>query len=504
MNLATLLDRSAQTYPERPAFVTPDQTLSFQQLQQQSAALAGGLKAMGIQPGDRVAVMLPNILAFPIVVYGLWRMGAQLVTLSPLLKSREVAYMLKDSAAKALIVFGPLLAGLQEARVDFPGLVVQVTGQDPAALPFERLFIHPPVLIPEEVAPDDVVAVLYTSGTTGRPKGAMLTSANLDYDSAAAVEMVEFQPEDRLYCVLPLFHAYALNVALLVLPRVGASVFLEPRFVPGTTLKHLVEFHCTIFTGVPSLFGALLNAGAGVELPHLRLCISGGAPLPVEMLRAFEEKFQAIILEGDGPTECSPITTFNPPRGVRKTGSVGLPLPGQEIAITDPETDAFLPQGTVGEIVVRGPNVFKGYLNQPEATALVLKSGWYHTGDLGYLDEDGYLFMVDRLKDMILVGGLNVYSREVEEVLYQHPAVLDGAVVGDFDPLKGELVHAFVQLRPGAAVTPLQLIAHCRTLLADYKCPRKIDILLDLPRSATGKVLKRVLKEGLKGHPIDA
>ncbi|WP_287127853.1 long-chain fatty acid--CoA ligase [Candidatus Cyanaurora vandensis] len=503
MNLATLLDRVAQEFPEHPALVTPDQTLSYRQLQQQSAALAGGLRDLGIRAGDRVAVMLPNILPFPVTVYGLWRLGAELVTLNPLLKPQEVAHILQDSGAVALVTLGPLLAALQEVLKTFGGLVIQVGDQDPVALPYSRLLTQPPLLRPHPVAPEDVVAVLYTSGTTGRPKGAMLTSHNLDYDSAAAVGTVGVTPQDRLYCVLPLFHAYALNVALLVFLRAGASVFLESRFVPGITLRHLAEFNCTVFLGVPALFGALLTAAQGVSLAGLRFCISGGAPLPVETLRAFEAKFQTLIIEGDGPTECSPITTLNPLRGQRKIGSVGLPLQGQQMVIVDPVTDQVVTvPGQVGEIVVRGPNVFKGYLNQPEATAQVLRNGGYHTGDLGYLDEDGYLFIVDRLKDLILVGGLNVYSREVEEVIHQHSAVVEAAVVGDFDAVKGESVHAFIQLQPETSLTSLQIIQHCRQFLADYKCPRQVTFLPELPRSATGKVLKRVLKEGLKGHSV--
>jgi len=447
-------------------------------------------------------VMLPNILPFPIAVYGVWRLGAQLVTVNPLLKPPEVAHILKDSGAVALIALGALLPGLQATLKDFPGVVIQLGQEDPLAVPFTQLFTAPPVLTPNPTEREDVVAVLYTSGTTGRPKGAMLTSGNLDYDSEAAVEAVGVTADDRLYCVLPLFHAYALNVALLVCVRTGASVFLEPRFIPGTTLKHLAQFHCTFFMGVPAIFGALLTAAQEVSLSGLRCCISGGAPLPVEILKGFEQKFQTVILEGDGPTECSPITTFNPLKSTRKVGSVGLPLRGQEMVIIDPQTNELLPTGSIGEIVVRGPNVFKGYLNQPEATAQVLRNGGYHTGDLGYLDEDGYLFIVDRLKDMILIGGLNVYSREVEEAINQHPAVLEAAVVGAYDAVKGELVHAFVQLKPGGEVAPLQIISHCRELLADYKCPRRVDILPELPRSVTGKVLKRVLKEGLKGHPI--
>jgi len=504
MNLAALADHCAHAYPERTAFLIPDgDTLTYRQVQQQCMALAGGLQALGIKAGDRVAVMLPNILPFPVVVYSLWRLGAQLVTISPLLKAQEVNYILQDCQAVALVVWGALLPGLQSIRSQLPSLVITIGGEaDSTEYPYEQLFSHPPLNALYPTQPDDVVAILYTSGTTGRPKGAMLTSRNLDYDSAAAVEMVGVMDEDRLYCVLPLFHAFALNVALLVFMRAGASVFLEPRFVPVTTMRHLAQQQCTVFIGVPALFAALLSLDQNTDLSALRLCISGGAPLSLEVLKAFESKFQTVILEGDGPTECSPITTFNPIQGNRKIGSVGLPLPGLAVGIMAPDTNEFLPQGEIGEIVFKGENIFKGYLNQPEATAQVLREGWYHTGDLGYLDEDGYLFMVDRLKDLILAGGLNVYPREVEEILFQHPAVANCAVVGEFDAVRGETVHAFVQCKPGTTVTALQLIVHCRQQLADYKCPRQVTFLETLPMSPTGKILKRTLKEGLKGHPL--
>ena len=477
-----------------------EQQLSCQEFQKQSMALAGGLKQLGVGKGDRVAIMLPNILPFPALTYGIWRLGAQLVTLNPLMKSQEVAYILSDSEAIVLVTLGALADTLELPEYQGAWVVLGETSRQ--AVPYPQLFQADPVIQPEPLEADEVVAVIYTSGTTGRPKGAMLTSRNLDFDSAVASEAIKLSVDDRLYCVLPLFHVYALNVALVVCVRSGASVFLEPRFVPQVTLKHLKEYNCTVFIGVPALFGALLAASKEGNLQKLRCCISGSAPLPVSILNQFEEKFQTVILEGDGPTECSPVTSFNPIDGTRKIGSIGIPLAGIEMAIVNPDTDEFIPVGCVGEIVVKGLNVFKGYLNQPEETAKVLKNGWYHTGDLGYVDEDGYFYIVDRIKDLIIVGGLNVYAREVEEILYQHPAIVACAVVGEYDTLRGEVVHAFVEINEHKNSIEKDIIKFTREKLADYKCPRKVTVLTQLPRSLTGKILKRTLKEGLKGYPL--
>ncbi len=500
MNLAHLLDQSAAAHPDRIAFINAEQHLSYQEFQQQSMVLAGGFKGLGVGKGDRVAIMLPNTLLFPSLVYAIWRLGAQLVTVNPLMKSQEVEYIVKNSEASVLVTLGALADVLD--LPDYQGSWVVVGETSREAVPHAQLFQAPPVIQPEPLEADDVVAVIYTSGTTGRPKGAMLTSRNLDFDSAVAREAIKVSEEDRFYCVLPLFHIYALNVALLVSVRSGASVFLEPRFVPHVTLKHLKEFGCNIFLGVPALFSALLAASGEGNLQKLRCCISGSAPLTVSVLKQFEEKFQTIILEGDGPTECSPITTFNPIDGSRKVGSIGLPLSGIEMAIVDPDTDEFMPVGEVGELVVKGENVFKGYLNQPEETAKVLKNGWYHTGDLGSVDEDGYFYIVDRLKDLIIVGGMNVYAREVEEIIHQYPAIAACAVVGEYDALRGEIVHAFVEVKEKKDSLERDLIKFTREKLADYKCPRKVTVLEQLPRSLTGKILKRTLKEGMKGYSL--
>ena len=500
MNLAHLLDQTATEHPERVAFINAEQQLSYQEFQKQSMALAGGLKQLGVGKGDRVAIMLPNILPFPVLTYAIWRVGAQLVTLNPLMKSQEVAYILTDSEALVLVTLGALAEALE--LPDYQGAWVVLGETSRQAVPYLQLFQADPVIQPEPLEADEVVAVIYTSGTTGRPKGAMLTSRNLDFNSAVAVEAIKLTVDDRFYCVLPLFHVYALNVALLVCVRGGASVFLEPRFVPQVTLKHLKEYNCTTFIGVPALFGALLAASKEGDLQKLRCCISGSAPLPISVLNQFEEKFQTVILEGDGPTECSPIASFNPIDGTRKIGSIGIPLAGIEMAIVNPDTDEFIPVGDVGEIVVKGPNVFKGYLNQPEETAKVLKNDWYHTGDLGYVDKDGYFYIVDRIKDLIIVGGLNVYAREVEEILYQYPAVVACAVVGEYDTLRGEVVHAFVEIKEHKNSIEQDIIKFTREKLADYKCPRKVTVLDQLPRSLTGKILKRTLKEGLKGYPL--
>jgi long-chain acyl-CoA synthetase len=344
-------------------------------------------------------------------------------------------------------------------------------------------------------ADEDIAACLYTSGTTGKPKGALLSHRNLVANLESFRQVLHLTEEDVFLAVLPLFHAYGGTVLFWEPLSLGASIVVEPRFVPDVILKAVLQHRVTLFAGVPSMYAVLASVPRPPgDFSALRLCISGGAPLPPEVLRAFEAKYGIPIYEGYGPTECAPVLTVNPPFGKRKIGSVGPPIPQVELRIVDDQGNP-LPPGAVGEIAAKGPNVMRGYLNRPEATAEVLRDGWYHTGDLGRMDDDGYFYIMDRKTDLILVGGLNVYPREVELVLCDHPGVAEAAVIGMPDPVRGEAPKALVIQRPGEKVSVQELLQWCRQRLANYKVPRSVVLVADLPRTVTGKILKSELRD---------
>jgi long-chain acyl-CoA synthetase len=495
MTLLDVLANSAGRGPSRPAFVFRDRRTSYGELQAQARHLAGLLAAAGVRPGDRVAMMLPNVPEFGAAYFGILAAGAAVVPLNPLLKPDEVQYILQDSAAGSILCLEmsrPLLAASRAPIHPLPRLIVLdapnlggEVSRAPAAGP--PVPATPP-------APGDVAACLYTSGTTGRPKGAMLTHGNLIANLASFHRVLHATEEEVFLAVLPFFHAYGATTLMLLPLSIGATTVLEPRFVPETILRSIVQHGVTIFMGVPSMFAVLAGLPAPEGWPgQLRFCISGGAPLSPAVLEAFEARHGTRIYEGYGPTECSPVLTVNPPDGLRKVGSVGPPIPDVEIRIVD-EQGTSLPAGEVGEIAARGPNVMLGYLNRPDDTAAVIRDGWYHTGDLGRMDDDGYVYIVDRKTDLILVGGLNVYPSEVERVLSTHPGVAEAAVVGVPDTLRGEAVSALVIPRDGQVVATAELLQWCRQRLAAYKVPRSIRLVTELPRTVTGKVLKSALR----------
>jgi long-chain acyl-CoA synthetase len=339
-----------------------------------------------------------------------------------------------------------------------------------------------------------VAVCLYTSGTTGRPKGALLSHRNLIANLESFRSVLHVTEDDVFLAALPLFHAYGATVLFLEPLSLGATVVVEPRFLPDAVLRAIAQHRVTLFAGVPSMYAVLASTPRpAADVSSWRLCISGGAPLPIAVAEAFEAQYGIPIYEGYGPTECAPVLTVNPPFGERKLGSVGPPIPQVELRVVDDGGNP-LPPGAVGEIVARGPNVMQGYLNRPVETAEVLRDGWYHTGDLGHMDEDGYYYIVDRKTDLILVGGLNVYPREVELVLSAHPAVMEAAVIGVPDPVRGEAPKAFVILRNGQQVTTQDLLQWCRQRLANYKVPRSLVVVPDLPRTVTGKILKSEIR----------
>ncbi len=497
----TLLDLFAQSVgrvPERPALLFRDRSLTYRALEAGARTVAKLLLRAGVRPGERVLLTLPNLPEFGLGYLGILMAGATAVPLNPLLKSDEVRYILEDSGATAMVCLRAGQPVLETARLALARPVPILVMDGPVEAAGDCSLLDPPVdlppLPPPPADPEGVAVCLYTSGTTGRPKGALLTHRNVIANLESFRQVLRLGEEDVFLAVLPLFHAYGGTVLFWEPLSLGASIVVEPRFAPEAVLHAIVRHRVTLFAGVPSMYAVLAETPrpAG-DFSALRLCISGGAPLPAEALRAFEEAHGVPIYEGYGPTECAPVLTVNPPFGKRKIGSVGPPIPRVELRVVD-ERGGTLPPGEVGEIVARGPNVMRGYLNRPEETAAVLRDGWYHTGDLGRVDEDGYYYIVDRKRDLILVGGLNVYPREVELVLCAHPAVADAAVIGTPDPVRGESPKALVILRDGQSVSAPDLLHWCRQRLANYKVPRSVVMVSDLPKTVTGKVLKGELR----------
>jgi len=489
VNLASNLVATASDRAGSTAVRVGEAATTYQALDQASAQLAGLLRERGLAPGDRVGIMLPNVVEFATVYYGVLRAGGVVVPMNPLLKKREVAYYLADSDARLIFAWhafsGDARAGAQQAEAD--AVVV-----DPAT--FADLMAS---ATPEHQVADrddaDTAVILYTSGTTGRPKGAELTHANLARNTEVMrTDLIQLISSDVIFGGLPLFHSFGQTCTLNTAVASGASLTLLPRFTPGEALKILAGHRVTVFAGVPTMYVALLGHPdrAAYDLSALRVCVSGGSAMPVEVLRGFEEAFGCLVLEGYGLSETSPVASFNHPDRPRKPGSIGTPIRGVEMRVVGKDGNEVA-RDEVGEIVIRGHNVMKGYWRKPEETAKAIPDGWFRTGDLGRVDEDGYFAIVDRKKDMIIRGGYNIYPREIEEVLYEHPAVAEAAVIGLPHPELGEEVGAAVVRKPGADVTAGELRDYVKAQVAAYKYPRMVWIVDNLPKGPTGKVLKR-------------
>ncbi|GIH95145.1 long-chain fatty acid--CoA ligase [Planobispora siamensis] len=498
-NLAVILRESAAAVPGRDAVRHPAGAMTYAELDASSDAVAEGLAALGVQPGDAVALQLPNIPQFVVTYFGILKAGAVVVPLNPLLKAREVSYSLRNSLARALVTWegaaGEAALGAEEAGVKD---VFVVGAPARAARPYAEL--PRPVAGTRPIAAreaSDTAAIVFTSGTTGAPKGAELTHFQLYMNADIPGRLFDVRPDDVALAILPLFHVFGLSSILNVCVRFGCTLSLVPRFDAKAALEAIQRDRVTIYEGVPTMFVALLDHPEldRYDTSSLRVAISGGQAIPAHVMDAFEERFGLIILEGYGLTETASTTTFNISAQERRAYSVGKPIWGTESQVWDEHGDR-LPPGRehIGEIVTRGFHVMKGYHRRPEATAEVMSGGWLHTGDLGYVDEDGFFFIVDRKKELIIRGGYNVYPREVEEVLYTHPAVAEAAVIGVPDVRLGEEVKAFAALKPGASATAEELIAHCRDRMAAYKYPRQVEIRDTLPKTANGKIAKLDLK----------
>lgn len=513
LNLSVVLEDSATRYPTAPAFTFMDTSLNFAQINAAANQVANGLRESGIKKGDKVALSCLNLPYFPIAYFGILKAGATVVPLSVLLKRDEIAYHLQDSEAKAYLCFVgtpdlPMaqegFAGFQETTGCEQFFVITPQPTDPSPIGGTQtmgqlMAGQAPTFETVATSAEDTAVIIYTSGTTGRPKGAELTHSNLMLNAVLSADLVGVQHEDTQLIVLPLFHIFAMTVLMNSGVYRGAHSVLLPRFDGPTVLGLLQKHKINIFAGVPTMYWGLLNTDtqhADMELikENLRICASGGASLPVQVLHDFEAKYEVPIIEGYGMSEGSPVVTFNHRNRVRKPGSIGIPVWGVEVKIVD-ENDQEVPVGEKGELLYRGHNVMKGYYNKPEANAKTLRGGWLHSGDVAVKDEDGYFFIVDRTKDMIIRGGLNVYPREVEEVMMKHDAVSMVAVIGVPHDQYGEEIKACVVLKEGAEIGENELIGWTKDHIAAYKYPRHIEIMDALPMSATGKILKKELRK---------
>ena len=482
-NLAETLARSAQRWGPRPALRHDDLVLTYGDLATAAASAAEVLKDHGVGAGDRVALALPNGPEFPVFFYGALCLGAIVVPLNPRLKAGELTYHLGDSGARILVGEGEEIAtAARTVAVD----VVAGRIEDPlrsTSVPFT----------PVDRSDSDTAVILYTSGTTGPSKGAELTHRNLDSNAAIVAQpLLHLTTDDVVFGALPLFHVFGLTAGLNAGLRAGACLALMSRFDADAARQVIVRHGVSVFQGVPTMYAALVRSGSEGGLDSLRIGMVGGAPMPLEVLREFEQRFGCLILEGYGLSETSCVASFNQPDRPRKPGTVGFPVRGCEMRVVDDAGDEVGP-GVRGEIVVRGENLMKGYWNRPDATAEAVRDGWFHTGDIATRDTDGYYTIVDRKKDLIIRGGYNVYPREVEEALYQHPAVAEAAVIGVPDAALGEEIGAAVALKPGAEADPVELIEFVRERLAAYKCPRLVWFVDTLPKGPSGKILRRAV-----------
>jgi long-chain acyl-CoA synthetase len=491
VNLANYLTESAEKFGDRTALKLDDAEVNYAMLEAGSQRIAGLLHEKGFEVGDRVGIMLPNVPYFAVIYYGILRAGGVVVPMNPLLKGREVAFYLRDPGAKILFAWHgfeePATTGAKEEGAELilvePGEFEKIVG---AAEPRDEVV---------DRSEDDTAVILYTSGTTGTPKGAELTHKNLSENVRVARGLFSTTEDDRMLGALPLFHSFGQTCALNCTIASGGLLTLIPRFDPAKALEIIQRDKVTVFEGVPTMFSAMLHVENkdDYDVSCLRVSCSGGSAMPVEVLKGFEEAFGTKVLEGYGLSETSPVASFNHPDRDRKPGSIGTPIDGVEMKVVG-EDGKEVPQGDVGEIAIKGHNVMKGYWNRDDATKEAIRDGWFYTGDMAKVDEDGYFFIVDRKKDMIIRGGYNVYPREIEEVLYEHPAVREAAVVGVPHDELGEEVGAAVALKDGEEVTAEELRDFVKENVAAYKYPRHIWFVDELPKGPTGKILKREIE----------
>ncbi len=508
--LHNLLFTSAGKNPEKTAIIFFGHKVSYGQLAGAVSRSASALREMGLRKGDRVAVMLPNCPDFVIAYYATLSLGGIVVNTNPMYVEREIEYQLNDSGSRIIVTLADLYPRVKNVRANTPLEKVLLTGfaGKPEAMPDETLWfpdlyaVDRPPAPPAEIDPLEDLAVLqYTGGTTGVSKGAMLTHANLFYNAVQTNHFfVGEEKKQLILSVLPLFHVYGMSSCMNLAMVAGTTMILVPRFIPEEVAGIISQYKPTFFPGVPAMFIALKNCPDFKDPQNVMVYNSGAAPLPLEIWHHYNKLFEdtdTVMSEGYGLSECSPVSHCNPFFGPGpKPGSVGIPFPGTDSAVVDLETGTrVLPVGEVGELIIKGPQVMKGYWNMPEQTALTLRGDWLYTGDMGRMDEEGYFFIVDRKKDIIIAGGYNIYPREVEEVLYDHPKVQEVVVAGIPDEYRGETVKAYIVLKEGQTATPEEMTNFCREKLAPYKVPKMVEFRASLPKSAVGKMLRRILIE---------
>jgi long-chain acyl-CoA synthetase len=516
--LYQVLDDTARDFPSLDAVIFQGKRIRYGELAGWARDLTSALHQIGITKGQRVAIMLPNCPQYIVAYYAILKLGGVVVNVNPMYVERELEFQLHDAGAQAIVALRDLLPRLETVREKIPvktmiltdldehvhaaGRKAHAQGLRPGFHEYAELLEKGKTQVPPVVSvdPDEVALLQYTGGTTGFSKGAMLTHFNLVSDVVQCVSwnVGAQRGEERMLAVLPFFHVYGMTVTMNEAIYLAATIILLPRFQVDDCLEAINQYQPTRFPGVPTMYIGIINHPRVKEynISSIKVCSSGSAPMPVEALKKFEELTGGKISEGYGLTEASPVTHANPFSGKRKVGSIGLPRPDTDAKIVDLETgEKDLPPGEEGELCIRGPQVMKGYWNRPEETARTLRNGWLYTGDIARMDEEGYFYIVDRKKDMIICGGFNVYPREVEEALYLHPQILEAAVLGVPDPYRGETVKAFVVLKPGQKGTGEDIIEFCRQNLARFKVPTQVEFRQELPKSHVGKVLRKVLRE---------
>lgn len=505
-NLRELLEMRAATTPQKTWLFSSadDRRWTYAEFDAAANRAANLLRSLGVGKGDKISLLMNNSPEYVLAYFACWKLGAVAGPVNSHLKSEELAFVLNNSEAVALITEQEFLKYLAPIRAELQHLrhVLTTDAETDGAIDFRNAAAQSAALDTVPLDAEDEAIIIYTSGTTGKPKGVLLTHRNILANARQITDWLHFTAADRLLCVMPLFHVNGIIVTTVTPLFAGASMVVAPKFSASRHWQIISDYQVTSFGSVATMLAMLSRTypegvPAGVDISRLRFALCGSAPVPAEVMRQFERQFNCLVIEGYGLSESTCRATFNPPNENRRPGSCGLPI-GCELKIFD-EDDRELGTGEVGEIVLRGENLLKGYFKNPEATAKAFRSGWFHTGDVGYRDADGFLFIVDRKSDMIIRGGENIYPREIDEVLYQHPAVQDAAAIGVKDPLYGEEVKAFVVLKEGAQATEAELIAHCRAHLADFKCPKTIEFLVAIPKGPTGKLLKRELAAGSAG-----
>ncbi len=509
MNLSKQLSITAKNNPTKTSYIFQDEKTSYLQLEGAVTKLASQLEALGYKKGDHIALVVGNSPYYVIGLYAALKLGVVVIPINPMYTAHEMKYILLNGDVKAVITMDIFMDKFVDLDEQLPSVEHYISCETGAGLDLDR---HPLAaklksftklvregdleIDPPSLEQDDTAIILYTSGTTGKPKGAMLTHKNLYSNAKDTADYLHINGDDRVIAALPMFHVFCLTVSLNAPLMNGGTILIMPKFSPNEVFRLAMEYEATIFAGVPTMYNYLLQRSEGNEdsFSTIRFCISGGASMPVALLKEFEKTFNVIISEGYGLSEASPVTCFNPLDRPRKPGSIGTNIVNVENKVVD-ELGEEVAVGEVGELIVRGPNVMKGYYKMPEETAVALRDGWLHTGDMARMDDEGYFYIVDRKKDMILVGGYNVYPREVEEVLFAHPAVTEVAVIGVPDPETGEAVIAFVVLKDSMTVSQQELIQFAEGHLAKYKIPSRIEFLDELPKNTTGKILRRTLRD---------